>query len=134
MTNPIISVTSTKRRKTEEIHNHSKNDVIQHVNDDVPIITQKGMADFWLGLLCVIKKQKQNELQRDSQGNRYVDLLPSGHNLVFLFSFLKKEDVVIAMIDIILYKDLIISGNYRFENQSQDYSFSTLQMGEDKIG
>ena len=81
----------------------------------------------------MIKKQKQNELQRDSQGNRYVDLLPSGHNLVFLFSFLKKEDVVIAMIDI-LYKYLIISGNYRFENQSQDYSFSTLQMGEDKIG
>ena len=45
MTKPMISVTSMKRRKREEIHNQSKNDVTQHVNDSVPIITLKDMAD-----------------------------------------------------------------------------------------
>jgi len=46
MTNLMISVTSMKRRKREEIYNQSKNEVTQHVNDGVLIITLKNMADY----------------------------------------------------------------------------------------
>ena len=48
LTNPMILVTSMKRRTREELHNQSwsKNDVTQHVNDGVLIITSKDTADY----------------------------------------------------------------------------------------
>ena len=48
MTTQMISLTSMKRKKREEIHYKSKNDVTQHVNDGVPIITVKDMTDYGL--------------------------------------------------------------------------------------
>lgn len=68
---PMTSVTSMESRKRKEIHNQSKNDVSQHVNDGIAIVALKDMAGYDLNFNEWLKEL---QWQRESQEERNCDL------------------------------------------------------------